>query len=134
MVSLGLCFLREIGLQVVITRDLFLSFAQQVQLSHSDLKEMKEKSTALVLELRRRCDLHKDSSFLQRVGMVDFLVSDRISTEMKSIHPPFMNKGTLMRYSGSSSFEHIRLLWSTNSVLPHYTASGEMLLLWYKYP
>ncbi|XP_030840011.1 sacsin-like [Strongylocentrotus purpuratus] len=125
MVSLGLRFLREIGLQVVITRDLFLSFAQQVQLSHSDLKEMKEKSTALVFELRRRCDLHKDSSFLQRVGMVDFLVSDGISTEMKSIHPPFMNKGTLMRYSGSSSFEHIRLLWSTNSVLPHYTASGK---------
>eukprot|EP00057_Strongylocentrotus_purpuratus_P003947 XP_003727704.1 PREDICTED: sacsin-like [Strongylocentrotus purpuratus] len=122
---LGHAFLREIGLQVVITRDLFLSFAQQVQVSHSDLKEMKEKSNALVSELRRRCDLHKDPSFLQRVGMVDFLVSDGFNTEMKSIHPPFMNKGTLMRYSGSSSFEHIRLLWSTNIVLPYYTASGK---------
>ena len=122
---LGLAFLREIGLQVVITGELFLSFAQQVQGSHSDLEEMKQKSRALVSELRRRCDLHRDSSFLQRVGMVDFLVSDGISQEMKYIHPPFMKKGTLMRYSGSSSFEHIRLLWSTNSVLPKYTTSGK---------
>ncbi|XP_030840009.1 sacsin-like [Strongylocentrotus purpuratus] len=122
---LGLAFLREIGLQVVITGELFLSFAQQVQGSHSDLEEMKQKSLALVSELRRRCDLHRDSSFLQRVGMVDFLVSDGISQEMKYIHPPFMKKGTLMRYSGSSSFEHIRLLWSTNSVLPKYTTSGK---------
>eukprot|EP00057_Strongylocentrotus_purpuratus_P028463 XP_011682937.1 PREDICTED: sacsin-like [Strongylocentrotus purpuratus] len=125
IVSLGLPFLREIGLQVVITRDLFLSFAQQVHVSHSDLKEMKKKSNALVSELRRRCDLHKDSSFLKRVGMVDFLVSDGISTEMKSIHPPFMKKGTLMRYSGSSYLKHTQLLWSINSILPNYATSGK---------
>ena len=123
--SLGLPFLREIGLQDVITRDLFLSFAQQVQESHSDLKGMKKKSNALVLELRRRCDLHKDSSFLRRVGMVDFLVSDEISQEMKSIHPPFMKKGTLMRYSGSSYLKDTQLLWSINSILPNYAASGK---------
>ncbi|XP_030840841.1 sacsin-like [Strongylocentrotus purpuratus] len=122
---LGLPFLREIGLQNVITRDLFLSFAQQVQGSHSDLEKMKEKSNALVSELRRRCDLHTDSSFLQRVGMVDFLVSDGISQEMKSIHPPFMEKGTLMRYSGSCSFKHTQLIWSINSILPKYAASGK---------
>ncbi|XP_030840846.1 sacsin-like [Strongylocentrotus purpuratus] len=120
--SLGLPFLREIGLQVVITRELFLSFAQQVQKSHSDLEEMKEKSNALVFELGRTCDLHKDSSLLQEVSMVDFLVSDGISQEMESIHPPFMKKGTLMRYSGSSSFEHTQLVWSTISVLPKYAA------------
>eukprot|EP00057_Strongylocentrotus_purpuratus_P020425 XP_011674899.1 PREDICTED: sacsin-like [Strongylocentrotus purpuratus] len=54
--------------------------------------------------------------------MVDFLVSDGISQEMESIHPPFMKKGTLMRYSGSSSFEHTQLVWSTISVLPKYAA------------
>ncbi|XP_063961228.1 LOW QUALITY PROTEIN: sacsin-like [Lytechinus pictus] len=120
--SLGLAFLREIGLQTTVTADLFLSFAHRVRESYPDAEDRKIKSTALVSELVRNCNLHKNYSFCQKVSVIDFLVTDRIDQQLESIHPPFIKDGTLIRYSSSLSSAHTKLIWSTNSILPEYAA------------
>ncbi|XP_063961226.1 sacsin-like [Lytechinus pictus] len=120
--SLGLEFLREIGLQTTVTADLFLSFAHRVRESDPDAEDMKIKSTALVSELVRNCKLHKDYSFCRKASVIDFLVTDRIDQQLESIHTPFIKDGTLMRYSSSLSSQHTKLIWSTNSILPEYAA------------
>ncbi|XP_041473876.1 sacsin-like [Lytechinus variegatus] len=118
--SLGLPFLREIGLQTTVTADLFLLFAHEVRESYPDAKDMKIKSTALVSELVENCNLHNSYSFCQKASVIDFLVTDRIDQQLQSIHSPFIKDGTLIRYSSSLSSQHMKLIWSTNSILPEY--------------
>ena len=121
--------LREIGLKQEVSKDQFLTFANDVatQAAHANISTrsvLEKKSEALVKHLLKEKSLH-DESYLSNLSTVKFVASQKASDELLFFHnqhsvetweqhPPFT------QFKNSISRIHERLAWTTASLLPSW--------------
>ena len=123
--------LREIGLKQEVSKDLFLTFANEVATqaiftNKSKRPELEKKSKALVKHLLKEKTLH-DERFLFNLSTVKFVASQKATDELLFLHkqhlvesgnkeqlPPFLS----FKNSISHTFE--RLVWTSACLLPSW--------------
>ena len=122
--------LREIGLQQEVSKDQFLTFANDVakKADHAKISSssttLAKKSEALVKHLLSEKSLH-DERFLLNISTVKFVTSQKASDELALLHrqhlvdsknqeqlPPFTH------FKDSIPNAHERLAWTTACLLP----------------
>ena len=122
--NIGLDFLREIGMQYIVTKELFLLFARQVETSFVDdssgTEDTKNKSKILVAHLMKRHNFHRDTSFLKIISNISFLISDGMTEQLKSIHHPLVMRGENVKYSGAVAHRQNLLVWTSDNIVPAY--------------
>ena len=126
-----LALLREIGLKQEVSKDLFLTFANEVatqggHTNKSSRPALEKKSKALVKHLLRDESLH-DEIFLCNLSTIKFVASQKASDELVILHKQYLvdsgNKEQLppfahFKNSTPQAFE--RLVWTTACLLPSW--------------
>ena len=123
--------LREIGLKKEVSKDQFISFANEVateavHANTSNRSVLEKKSEALVKHLLREKSLH-DEQYLRNLSTVKFVAPKKASDELVHLHrqhlvrsgnqeqlPPFT------QFKDSIPDTHERLAWTTASLLPSW--------------
>ena len=123
--------LREIGLKQEVSKDQFITFANEVatQAAHatkSSRPGLEKKSKVLVKHLLKEKPLH-DEEYLCNLSTIKFVASQRASDELVHLHkqhlvesgsqeqlPPFA------QFKDSVSDTHERLVWTIASLLPSW--------------
>ena len=123
--------LREIGLKQEVSKDLFLTFANEVatqalQTNKSKRPELEKKSQALVKHLLKEKTLH-DERFLFNISTVKFVASQKTTDELLFLHKQHLvesgNKEQLPPFSCfKNSIPHTfeRLVWTSACLLPSW--------------
>ena len=123
--------LREIGLKQEVSKDLFLTFANEVatralQTNKSKRPELEKKSQALVKHLLKEKTLH-DERFLFNISTVKFVASQKATDELLFLHKQHLvengNKEQLPPFSSfKNSIPHTfeRLVWTSACLLPSW--------------
>ena len=123
--------LREIGLKQEVSKDLFLTFANEVatqalQTNKSRRPELEKKSQALVKHLLKEKTLH-DERFLFNISTVKFVASQKATDELLFLHRQHLvesgNKEQLPPFSSfKNSTPHTfeRLVWTSACLLPSW--------------
>ena len=124
-------FLSRIGLQTVVTQELFFKFAKEVETrangvtNNNQLKKLFEISELLTKELYHE-NLH-DPTFLQKIAKIKFIPSVPIQQELIDIHPAFSSSDSqdyyrvpFIAYRGSIPAQYLELVWSVAMLLPHW--------------
>ena len=123
--------LREIGLKKEVSRDQFITFAndvatQAVHENKSSRPGLEKKSKALVKHLLKEKSLH-DENYLRNLSTVKFVAPQKASDELVHLHrqhlvesgnqeqlPPFT------QFKNSIPNTHERLVWTTAPLLPFW--------------
>ena len=123
--------LREIGLKQEVSKDLFLTFANEVatqggHTNKSSRPALEKKSEALVKHLLSEESLH-DERFLCNLSTVKFVASRKASDELVILHKQYLvdsaNKEQLppfAHFSNSAPQAFERLVWTTACLLPSW--------------
>ena len=123
--------LREIGLKQEVSKDLFLTFANEVATqaiftNKSKRPELEKKSKALVKHLLKEKNLH-DERFLFNLSTVKFVASQKATDELLFLHKQHLvesgNKEQLPPFSSfKNSISHTfeRLVWTSACLLPSW--------------
>ena len=118
-------FLKKVGLQCTITKDLFKKFAKQLEeearnylyacATSDEAKEILQKSSILVSHLLENKSLHA-KEFLSQISKVSFVPAAIIEKSYLEIHP-LHTKSILTCFSGSVVGTHKLLVWSSSSLI-----------------
>ena len=120
--------LQQIGLQHVVTQDLFLTFARQIANRASQIgsedehKRLVEQSTILAMQLNEN-KLLMESAFLKQLADIKFLPSVPIEKELRELHPPYIGDHRrdfepFISYRGAVPAQYKELTWSVALLLP----------------
>ena len=122
--SLGIDFLRRIGLQTNVTNANVHTICQRSGTikCRSRTREGKQ-SKSLVSCLRSEHSLHKDVIFVNEVSEINFLFCDRVCARHDLLHPPLMRDGCLTKYNGSITNNNEELVWTIDRLLPGYATN-----------
>ena len=123
--------LREIGLKKEVSKDQFITFAndvatQAVHANKSSRPGLEEKSEALVKHLLKEKSLH-DENYLRNLSTVKFVAPQKASDELVHLHRQHLvesgNQAQLPPFSqfkNSIPHTHERLVWTTAPLLPSW--------------
>jgi len=123
--------LREIGLKKEVTKDQFISFANEVateaiHANKSNRSVLEKKSKALVKHLLRERTLH-DEQYLRKLSTVKFVAPQKASDDLVHLHRQYLvgsgNQEQLppfTQFKDSIPDTHERLAWTTASLLPFW--------------
>ena len=126
-----LALLREIGLKQEVSKDLFLTFANEVatqggHTNKSSRPALEKKSKALVKHLLREESLH-DEMFLCNLSTIKFVASQKASDELVILHKQYLvDSGNIEQLPPFAHFKNStpqafeRLVWTTACLLPSW--------------
>nr|XP_006822247.1 PREDICTED: sacsin-like [Saccoglossus kowalevskii] len=122
-------FLKDLGLNIEVTPDIFLRYANEVASKavgqrSCHMKEMIHISKMLAAELKSNDSLHI-RSFLREVSAIKFIPSAKVPSELLNIHPAF-SETTFICLSGHFSVDHMKLSWSTSLMLPSWAIPSKI--------
>ncbi|XP_063955000.1 sacsin-like [Lytechinus pictus] len=127
--KLGHSFVLKFGVQCKVTADMFLEYANELSMNlgkeKKERKKLAEQSKTLVNELFRNCTLHTDVSFLKRIKLIDFIVTDAPELSLAKLHAYHMDINMGVRFDSSSVHENKELVWCSMRLLPEYISSIE---------
>ncbi len=116
-------FLKEIGLQFVVTKEYFIKFAKQMEekarnLPHptsDEAEEILHNSSILVSHLFQNESL-RSPAFLSQISKIKFVPAAKIKTLYHDIHSPHI-RSIFTCFSGSVIEIHKALVWSSGSLI-----------------
>ncbi len=123
-------FLTIAGLKCVVTRDMFVDYAQQVAANAAKdggCQALEDQSETLVRHLWNREDL--DANFLQRIKDIEFIALKRAGDVYFSLYPQHTTKYTatpgrlpFAKFQGSvtDEGENLKLAWSSAVIIPYW--------------
>ena len=126
-----LVLLREIGLKQEVSKDQFITFANEVaaQAAHANKSSrpgLEKKSKVLVKHLLKEKSLH-DEKYLCNLSTVKFVASQRASDELVHLHKQHLVESgsqekplPFTQFKDSVPDTHERLVWTTASLLPSW--------------
>ena len=128
--NVWLPFLERVGLIHIVTQDMFVNYAHQVEKNaarYGGCRDLEHQSETLVRHLWKREDiLH--GNFLDTVKSIEFIAPQKADNALCSLHPQYTMK---YRNTGKASFEkfkgsiidegdNLQLAWTTVVILPHW--------------
>ena len=123
-------FLLRIGLQTVVSQELYFKFAKEVEIRASRVNDDNEleKLFGISKLLAKELDFNerlRDPTFLQKIAKIKFIPSVPIRQELIDIHPAFtgsdgQDKLPFIAYHGSIPEQYLELVWSVAMLLPHW--------------
>ena len=117
--------LRDIGLQVDITPEIFLQFCAKVaENGHlfRDFRQCRDQSKALVEYLFNEESLQQDDEFLSRVSQIEFIVQAEVEGKFSSMHKQYQCSSSgyppFVKFSNAVPWRFRDLAWTSASILP----------------
>ena len=117
--------LRDIGLQVDITAEIFLQFCTTVaENGHlfRDFRQCRDQSEALVEYLFNEESLQQDDEFLSRVSQIEFIVQAEVEGKLSSMHKQYQCSSSgyppFVKFSNAVPWCFRKLAWTSASILP----------------
>ncbi len=130
-------FLRRVGLECTVTRDMFIKYAQQVEskaVGHCNDPNLAIQSKALIRHLwnMKWTDLKsatymnvENIEFIEKVKEIEFIPSVKATNRLLQLHPQHSNleKMAFVKLHGSvmNVKENIELAWSSAVIIPDWT-------------
>lgn len=120
-----LSFLRKVGLIHNVTNDMFLKFAQEVELEGqvNPTQRTQEKSEILVSHLFSMENI-ATNPLLKSVRDISFIVRQKIAKQLEQLHPPF-SSSQYVCFKGSMTDDyhrHTEIVWTSSNILPSYAS------------
>ncbi|XP_059496728.1 sacsin [Stegostoma tigrinum] len=116
--------LKDLGLKCTVSSDDFIAFATQVSEEvklHVPLKELIEKSEALVTYL---CSINEENlqkNFYEKVASIKFVYPHKVRESLRSLHSPYAEGRNFVALSDSlvkQRDEDEELVWTSMPILP----------------
>ena len=125
------CLLEDIGLQVVITPELFLQFCATVAKNGKhfpDNRQSRVQSEVLVKCLFNERSLQENDELLFRVSQLEFVVQAKVEEKLSSIHEQYQYS-PFVKFCGAVPWHFRHLAWTSAAILPIWTEPNNVAKL-----
>ncbi|XP_043936576.1 sacsin-like [Protopterus annectens] len=121
-----LTLLRDLGMQHIVSEEMFLDFAYQVEIlskQGTPVTKLKAKSKALIENLKTFKAEEHDDSFFNSLSKIRFVLQQEIKQELTDLHHPYLKENGLIALERALAIQcskdegNIQLVWTSMPIL-----------------
>ncbi|VDI08009.1 Hypothetical predicted protein [Mytilus galloprovincialis] len=119
-------FMETAGMKSVVTNDLFLRFARQIQ-QNGNNGEAEDQAKELIKHLFQRSELTNATSFMREISRINF-ITPYIVPDKYSLISAQSSTDKLISFQEGVQHKYFKLAWTTESILPGYAVPNDKKL------